>query len=76
MSASFTSDPHSLLARKSLYKLYDETYTPWELDKPIFGWVCELGITVFSTPFDDTVVDPLESLEVLCCKKEVKKGTL
>ena len=62
------SDPKSLWAGTSLYKLYGEAYTPWEWHKPIFDRVRELGMIPFSTPFDDTAVDFLESLEVPCYK--------
>lgn len=62
------SDPNSLWAGTSLYKLYGEAYTPWEWHKPIFDRARELGITAFSTPFDDTAVDFLESLDVPCYK--------
>jgi pseudaminic acid synthase len=62
------SDPKSLWAGNSLYKLYSEAYTPWEWHKPIFDRARELGIIAFSTPFDDTAVDFLESLNVPCYK--------
>jgi pseudaminic acid synthase len=62
------SDPNSLWAGKSLYKLYGEAYTPWDWHKPIFERARELGIIPFSTPFDDTAVDLLENLEVPCYK--------
>jgi pseudaminic acid synthase len=62
------SDPKSLWAGNSLYKLYGEAYTPWEWHKPIFDRASELGIIAFSTPFDDTAVDFLESLDVPCYK--------
>jgi pseudaminic acid synthase len=62
------SDPKSLWAGFSLYKLYGEAYTPWEWHKPIFDRASELGIIAFSTPFDDTAVDFLESLDVPCYK--------
>lgn len=62
------SDPKSLWAGTSLYKLYGEAYTPWEWHKPIFDRAHELGIIAFSTPFDDTAVDFLESLNVPCYK--------
>lgn len=62
------SDPHSLWAGTSLYKLYGEAYTPWEWHKPIFDRCRELGVIGFSTPFDDTAVDFLESLDVPCYK--------
>ena len=62
------SDPKNLWAGTSLYKLYGEAYTPWEWHKPIFDRARELGIIAFSTPFDDTAVDFLESLDVPCYK--------
>ena len=62
------SDPKSLWAGTSLYKLYGEAYTPWEWHKPIFDRARELGVIAFSTPFDDTAVDFLESLDVPCYK--------
>ncbi|MFA5824700.1 MAG: pseudaminic acid synthase [Gallionellaceae bacterium] len=62
------SDPNSLWAGTSLYKLYGEACTPWEWHKPIFDRAKELGIIAFSTPFDDTAVDFLESLNVPCYK--------
>lgn len=62
------SDPKSLWAGTSLYKLYGEAYTPWEWHKPIFDRARELGIIPFSTPFDDTAVDFLENLDVPCYK--------
>jgi pseudaminic acid synthase len=61
-------DPHSLWTGTSLYRLYSEAYTPWEWHKPIFDRARELGIIPFSTPFDDTAVDFLESLDVPCYK--------
>jgi pseudaminic acid synthase len=62
------SDPKSLWAGSSLYKLYGEAYTPWEWHEPIFDRARELGIIAFSTPFDDTAVDFLEGLDVPCYK--------
>jgi N-acetylneuraminate synthase len=62
------SDPNSLWKGTSLYKLYGQAHTPWEWHKPIFERARELGIIAFSTPFDDTAVDLLESLEVPCYK--------
>lgn len=62
------SDPKSLWAGTSLYKLYGEAYTPWEWHAPIFKRARELGMIPFSTPFDDTAVDFLETLEMDCYK--------
>jgi len=62
------NDPDSLWAGTSLYKLYGEAHTPWEWHKPIFDRAHERGIIPFSTPFDDTAVDFLESLDAQCYK--------
>lgn len=64
----FIDDPHSLWQGNSLYKLYQQAYTPWEWHKPIFDRCREHGIVGFSTPFDETAVDFLESLKVPCYK--------
>lgn len=57
-------DPNSLWKGNSLYKLYQQAYTPWEWHQPIFDRCYELGLIPFSTPFDETAVDFLESLNV------------
>ena len=62
------NDPKSLWEGMSLYKLYGEAYTPWDWHKPIFDRAWELGIIPFSTPFDDTAVEFLETLTVPCYK--------
>jgi pseudaminic acid synthase len=62
------TDPESLWSGISLYKLYGQAYTPWEWHKPIFERAKELGLIAFSTPFDETSVDFLESLNVPCYK--------
>ncbi|CAM8380639.1 pseudaminic acid synthase [Candidatus Methylopumilus planktonicus] len=62
------SDPNSLWAGRSLYNLYSDGHTPWEWHKPIFDRAHELGLIVFSTPFDYTAVNFLESLDVPCYK--------
>jgi pseudaminic acid synthase len=45
-----------------LYDLYKEAQTPYEWHKPLFDYAKEIGITIFSTPFDETAVDLLEEL--------------
>lgn len=57
-------DQESLWKNKSLYQLYQEAYTPWEWHEAIFDKCRELGIIGFSSPFDETAVDFLESLQV------------
>lgn len=45
-----------------LYNLYDEAHTPYEWHSELYRYANEIGITLFSTPFDETAVDLLESL--------------
>jgi N-acetylneuraminate synthase len=58
----FISDESSLWKGTSLYTLYQEAHTPWEWHRPIFDRAKELGLICFSTPFDESAVDFLESL--------------
>ena len=51
-----------LWAGRSLYNLYQEACTPWEWHKPLFDYAKNIGITIFSSPFDNTAVDLLEDL--------------
>lgn len=53
---------------KTLYQLYSESYTPWEWQPRLKKCADELGIVLFSTPFDETAVDFLEGMNVLCYK--------
>ncbi|MFQ5685287.1 MAG: pseudaminic acid synthase [Candidatus Scalindua sp.] len=63
-SSFFINDSNSLWNGQSLYNLYQKAYTPWEWHKQIFEYCHKLGLIGFSTPFDETAVDFLESLNV------------
>jgi pseudaminic acid synthase len=58
------ADEGSLWRGRELYDLYKEAYTPWDWHKLIFDRAKARGILAFSSPFDETAVDFLESLQV------------
>ncbi|MGZ3901275.1 MAG: N-acetylneuraminate synthase family protein, partial [Bacteroidia bacterium] len=58
------NDKNSLWNGRELHDLYKEAYTPWEWHKPIFERAKEKGLIAFSSPFDETAVDFLETLNV------------
>lgn len=65
MKGAFTiTDDNSLWKGKELHQLYKEAYTPWEWHKEIFDHARKKGLIVFSSPFDESSVDFLESLNV------------
>ena len=53
---------------RNLYDLYAEAHTPWEWHPRLMALANSLGLACFSTPFDATAVDFLESLGVPCHK--------
>lgn len=58
------SDGHDLWGGRSLYALYREAMTPWEWHAELFEHCREKGVIPFSSPFDPTAVEFLESLNV------------
>jgi N-acetylneuraminate synthase len=60
----YIDDAKSLWRGRTLYDLYQEAHTPWEWHAEIFARARKYGMAAFSTPFDATAVDFLESLEV------------
>lgn len=64
MPGFIIEDPKSPWAGESLYHLYSRAYTPWEWHEPIFERCRSLGIVPFSSPFDASAVDFLETLGV------------
>ena len=64
-SGAFTiGDSNSLWKGRNLYDLYNEAHTPWEWHAPIMARAEARGLIAFSTPFDETAVDFLETLDV------------
>jgi pseudaminic acid synthase len=60
----FISDPKSLWKGKSLHSLYQAAYTPWEWHQQLIERCKSKNLICFSSPFDATAVDFLESLHV------------
>jgi pseudaminic acid synthase len=57
-------NPKSLWKGRNLYALYHEAHTPWAWHAPLFERARQRGLAAFSTPFDESAVDFLESLDV------------
>ncbi|MBK8190668.1 MAG: pseudaminic acid synthase [Vampirovibrionales bacterium] len=66
--AFFIENPNSLWQGRSLYELYQAAYTPWEWHEAIFERCRQRGIICFSSPFDASAVDFLESFNPPCYK--------
>jgi N-acetylneuraminate synthase len=65
VNAEFTiQNKSSLWQGQSLYKLYEQAHTPWEWHAPIMQHAKARGLVCFSSPFDSSAVDFLETLDV------------
>ena len=60
----FRIDNDNLWKGRNLYDLYSEAYTPWDWQPRLKEIADNLGIVLFSTPFDGTAVDFLETMKV------------
>lgn len=60
----FMTRDDGLWAGQSLYELYQKAYTPWQWQADLKTYADEIGIEFFSTPFDFSAVDFLESINV------------
>ena len=60
----FIDDPNSLWKGQAMHDLYKLAYTPWEWHEPIIKHAKSKNILCFSSPFDETAIDFLESLNV------------
>lgn len=53
----FLIDGGTLWDGKNLYELYEEAHTPWDWHKELFDYAKDIGIDIFSSPFDKSAVD-------------------
>ncbi len=64
-NSEFTiKDKKNIWNNQNLYSLYKKAYTPWEWHEKIMKYANARGMVCFSSPFDETAVDFLESLNV------------
>ncbi|GHF80355.1 pseudaminic acid synthase [Thalassotalea marina] len=61
-------EQNNLWKGQSLHTLYQQAYTPWEWHEALFGYAKSKGLIAFSSPFDISAVDFLETLDVPCYK--------
>jgi len=59
----FINDPQSLWVGQSMHALYSKAHTPWEWHAPIMKRAASKELMCFSSPFDESAVDFLETLE-------------
>jgi N-acetylneuraminate synthase len=57
------SSDHALWGGRKLFELYEEAFTPWEWHAELFAYAKKLGVVPFSSPFDLTAVEFLESID-------------
>ncbi len=62
------TESSSLWQGETLYSLYKKAHTPWSWHQAVFELARKKGLTAFSSPFDESSVDFLESLDVPCYK--------
>ena len=62
-SEDFMIESGTLWDGKNLYELYEEAYTPWEWHEELFAYARTVGIDIFSSPFDKSAIDFLETLK-------------
>ena len=62
------ADPNSLWSGQSMHALYQQAHTPWDWHAPIMERAKARGMACFSSPFDESSIDFLETLDVPCYK--------
>lgn len=67
-SEFYISNPTSPWFGQTMYELYEKAQTPWSWHKQIFEHAAKLGILAFSSPFDESAVSFLETIDAPCYK--------